>query len=196
MARLLLLRHGQSEWNAASRWQGWADPPLTAAGEAESLAAVDWLREVGLSGVVSSDLVRARRTAEIVAGALGLGEVVVEPGLRERDVGDWSGHSHEEIQHMWPGQLELWREGRLDRPPNGEGQAEFTDRVMEVVSRLAVGPGVLLVVSHGGVIHAVGRALQTEWRGNPNLCGRWVEEGLLPGERAGNQITPTTTTIL
>jgi broad specificity phosphatase PhoE len=185
MARLLLLRHGQSVWNAEARWQGQADPPLTPLGEAQAAVAVEWLRGFGFTAVVTSDLERSRRTAEIIAGALGLPTPTVEPGLRERDVGEWSGHTVDEITTRWPGQLEAWREGLLERTPGGEHEADFSARIMEAVRRLAGADGVLLVVTHGGVIHGVGRALEARWRGSTNLTGWWVEDGLVAGERSG-----------
>ncbi|HEV7887678.1 MAG TPA: histidine phosphatase family protein [Acidimicrobiales bacterium] len=205
MARLLLLRHGQSEWNAAGRWQGVADPPLTAHGEDQARAAAGWLTGSGLTGVVTSDLKRARRTGELIAAELGLPLLAPEPGLRERDVGEWSGRTTDEIVRLWPGQLEAWRAGRLERPPNGESQPVMTARVMAVVERLAAGPddAVLLVVTHGGVIHTVGEALGAAWHGNANLTGWWVEpgpSGPSPGVRAlppeGDEVTAAVTTLL
>src|SRR5688572_29468638 len=104
MASLLLVRHGQSTWNAARRWQGWADPPLSELGEEQAREAVPRLRPLGLVAVFSSDLVRARQTAAILADGLGLPfdeAVGVEPGLRERSVGEWSGLVTEEIEERW-----------------------------------------------------------------------------------------------
>lgn len=202
MARLLLLRHGQSEWNAAGRWQGAADPPLTAHGEDQARAAARWLASTGLTGVVSSDLERARRTAELIAEGLGVPLLPVEPGLRERDVGDWSGRTTDEIEQHWPGWLRSWRDGELDRPPNGEANSAMAARVMEVVERLAARPDdeVLLVVTHGGVIHTVGQELGASWRGNANLTGWWVEPGPTPGLRAvppeGDEVAAAVTTVL
>jgi probable phosphoglycerate mutase len=200
VARLLLLRHGQSQWNAEGRWQGVADPPLTSHGEDQAKAAAGWLAHTGFTGVVSSHLRRARRTAEIIAAELGLGAPAVEPELRERDVGDWSGCTTDEIVKRWPGQLEAWRAGHLESPPNGESRAGMESRVMHAVTRLTEGDGVLLVVTHGGVIHTVGTALGAAWHGNNNLCGWWVEPGPAAGVRAappeGDEITAAITTVL
>ncbi|MDQ1445130.1 MAG: glucosyl-3-phosphoglycerate phosphatase [Acidimicrobiaceae bacterium] len=200
MARLLLLRHGQSVWNAQQRWQGQADPPLSPAGEAQARAAAEWLAGHGFDGVVTSDQQRARRTAELIADALGLPPPELEPGLQERHVGDWSGLTVEEVTTRWPGQLEAWRAGHLERPPNGEGHTEFGQRVMEVVERLADRPeSALLVVTHGGVINRVGRALGAKWHSNFNLCGWWIEPGPTPGERAAppdDEVQAAATTVL
>src|SRR3954465_11358953 len=114
MGRVLLLRHGQSEWNAAGRWQGWADIALTERGEDQAREAGARLAERDLHrfhAVACSDLMRARRTAALLADALGLHhiEVEVEPDLREFDVGEWSGLTRPEIEARWPGQLDRWR---------------------------------------------------------------------------------------
>lgn len=188
MARLLLLRHGLSTWNAESRWQGWADAPLSDVGREQSRAMAAWLGDLGLgfSGAVSSDLARSMETARLVSGLLDLGDVVVEPALRERDVGDWSGRTTDEIEDLWPGALAAWRAGRLDRPPGGEHEPGFRNRVVRAVERLADGPGgPLLVITHGGVIRALERHLGADPRSTPNLSGRWVErgeQGLRPGD--------------
>ena len=188
MGRLLLIRHARSTWNAAGRWQGWADAPLHPSGEAQAraLGAVLAATGVRFAAAVSSDLDRSAGTARIVAGVLGLGEVEVEPDLRERDVGDWSGRTTEEIELIWPGAIEAWRAGRLDRPPGGEHEPSFRARVLSAVERLAARPdGPLLVVTHGGVIRAVERHLGGDPRSTANLSGRWVAaiDGVLtPGE--------------
>ena len=98
--RVLLIRHGRSTWNAERRWQGWADPPLSPRGIAQAEAAAAALKDVAIQVVVSSDLVRARSTAEIIARAAGVG-VSIEPALRERDVGLCSGLTADEIEARW-----------------------------------------------------------------------------------------------
>lgn len=182
MARLLLLRHGQSTWNAERRWQGIADPPLSAAGEEQARAASVWLGGIdpGFAGVITSDLQRSRRTGEIIAGILGLGEVEPDPAFRERDVGEWSGCTTEEIATRWPGTLQDWRDGRLASPPGGEADEAFLARLLPAVERLCDRPAAaLLVVTHGGAIRALERylgasAASTGVRAPANLCGRWL----------------------
>jgi len=195
--RLLLLRHGQSVWNAQGRWQGWADPPLSPLGEAQATAAGHHLAGMDLQRVVTSDLQRARRTGELIAAALGLGSVEVDGGLRERDVGDWSGHTTAEIEERWPGQIDAWRQGRLPSPPNGEG--DMSPRVITALERLVAEGGTWLVVTHGGVIHAVERRLGAEPTPIYNLCGRWLEVGdgqLRPGETVVMPEVDGPTTVL
>lgn len=176
MARLLLLRHGQSTWNAEHRWQGMADPPLSDLGERQAVRAAAWLARTApaFSGVAASDLQRSRRTAEIIAEVLGLGEVELDPALRERDVGEWSGRTTEEIAVRWPGDLQAWREGRLCRPPGGEDDRSLVGRVVPALERLCARSGdFMLVVTHGGAIRALERHLVAASCTPANLCGRW-----------------------
>jgi glucosyl-3-phosphoglycerate phosphatase len=186
--RLLLIRHGQSTWNAEQRWQGHADPPLSPLGEQQAREAGRRLKdEAGpVSTIVASDLGRAHTTARLLAGELGLDPegIVLEPGLRERDVGDWSGLTRAEIEERWPGKIEAWRNGDNSAIPGGEG--DITPRIAPVVERLAAeANGTTIAVTHGGVVHAVERYLEIELVRTGNLCGRWVHwEGgkLLPGD--------------
>src|SRR5207302_10768657 len=103
MTRLLLVRHGESEWNAVGRWQGWADPPLSELGQRQAAVAA---RAVGaVDAIVSSDLQRASQTAAIIAGELGIGPVVVDVALRERAAGTSTGLTRDEIDEQFPGSL-------------------------------------------------------------------------------------------
>src|ERR671910_890596 len=87
--RVLLVRHGQSEWNAAGRWQGQADPSLSDLGRLQAREAA---RAVGaVDAIWSSDLQRAAETAIIIGDQIGVGPVVVDDRLRERDAGEWTG---------------------------------------------------------------------------------------------------------
>jgi broad specificity phosphatase PhoE len=186
MAQLLIVRHGESEWNAAGRWQGWADPPLTPAGEDQARAAVGPLRDQGLEAVVASDLQRARRTAELLAEGLGLGAVEIDEGLRERNVGEFSGLTRDEIEARWPGVLAEWRSGRVQQAPGGEGP-EFLDRVLAALDRVAHAHRgrKVLVVAHGGLIRTVHRHLGGEPGPPYHLGGLWVhlrDEGWTVGE--------------
>jgi broad specificity phosphatase PhoE len=185
---MLLLRHAESVWNAMGRWQGWADPPLSAEGERQAVAAGRRLGPIGFTAAVASDLQRARRTAELAAGVMGLGGAVhVDGGLREYDVGEWSGLTRAEIETTWPGALEDWRQGRLVATPGGEIRDTFVARIAAAVTRVAAAHpgGVVLVITHGGVVSALERSLGADQRGLAHLGGRWIEasgEGLSVGE--------------
>lgn len=176
--RLLLVRHGQSVWNAEGRWQGQADPPLSPLGEEQAAQAGGHLGGQTFSGVFASDLVRARHTAEILAAAIGHSEVAVDSGLREFDVGEWCGFTRPEIEARWPGMIAEWTTGSIPSPPGGEDREAFTKRAMDTVSNLAMRAAAgdrLLVVTHGGLIRAVVRGLGGQPRPVPNLNG-WLFE--------------------
>jgi len=196
--RLLLVRHGESVWNAAGRWQGWADPPLSELGAAQAAEAAARLTGAALTAVVASDLRRAGQTAEIMAAHLDLGPVGIEPGLREFDVGDWTGLTRPEIAQRWPQELEAWNEGRLDHMPGGEPRDAFGLRVVAAVARVAeaAGPdGRVLVVTHGGTIRALERAAGAEPVRAANLSGRWFGVDAGGGIAAGERVilaTPST----
>jgi broad specificity phosphatase PhoE len=142
---LLLARHGETDWNRDGRWQGWADPPLNATGREQARLLAEQLRATPFDAVYSSDLRRAFETAEIVAEPHGV-EVVADPGLREIDVGSWSGLTRTEIEERFG--LE-----RLD----GETREQHGARVLAAVERIArehTGERVL-VVTHGGTMRAL-----------------------------------------
>ena len=193
-SRLLLVRHGQSEWNAAGRWQGQADPPLTELGRAQARAAARAIG--GVDAVFASDLRRARETADVIAEHLGVGPVIADPGLRERDAGEWSGLTRDEIHARYPGYLPEdrhmtfapGREAELRRPPGWETDKELLARVLDAIQRvhLVVGDGDALVVTHGGVIYVLEGHLGQAFARLANGAGRWLEvdgEILTLGER-------------
>jgi probable phosphoglycerate mutase len=172
VTRLLLTRHGQSEWNADGRWQGQADPPLTELGRRQALHAA---KAIGtIDAVHCSPLQRAAATAHLIAEELGVGPVMAEEGLAERCAGEWEGLTRAEIEDLYPGFLS---DGR--RPPGWEDDALVEQRVFDSLDRIArLHPlGDVLAVAHAGVIFAVERALGAPWERLANLGGRWLEHG-------------------
>ena len=156
MPDLLIIRHGESEWNLERRWQGWHDAPLTALGIAQARERAAALVESGFAPTIvhSSDLGRARQTAEIIGAALGA-EVLVDPGFRERCGGDWEGHTVAEIDEKWPGMREAWRRGDLAAPPGGELDTDVIARFdLALASAIAAGTPAM-VVTHGGALRLV-----------------------------------------
>ena len=155
--RILLVRHGQSEWNAIGRWQGWADPDLSDLGRQQAREAAGAVGAV--DAVVSSDLQRAAQTALLISESIGVGPVQVESGLRERDVGEWSGLTRTEIDERWPGSIEAWRSGAMPTPPGGETNEVIIERVLGALRRVAgtFDGGEVLAVAHGGVIRLLER---------------------------------------
>lgn len=175
--RLLLIRHGSSTWNLERRWQGWADPPLSADGVTQTEAAAAALHGLDIRTVVSSDLARASATAAIIARAAGV-EVSVEPALRERDIGSWTGLTSAEIESRWPGQLERYRADPEIPFPDGEGADALVRRAIPAllaIARQDPPDGVAVVVSHGGLIRCVRLALGGTDRPVPGLGGCWLE---------------------
>src|SRR5438445_9913376 len=116
MGRVLLLRHAETPWNGARRWQGWAEVSLSTTGREQAHAVGLRLRALEIDVIWSSDLPRALDTADIISGAIGVAPVNQDPGLRERDVGEWMGLTDDEIERRWPGTLAAWRSKTLDRP--------------------------------------------------------------------------------
>src|SRR6185295_3054246 len=150
---LLVVRHGQSEWNAVGRWQGHADPSLSELGRRQAFVATISIGAV--DGIVSSDLLRAAETAAIIAEQLGVGPVVVDERLRERNVGQWTGLTRAEIDKGWPGWLDAARQ-----PEGFEDLDEVLARVVDAFQAIheASRGGSLLVVTHGGVIRGLARS--------------------------------------
>ena len=167
MSSIALVRHGQSEWNAVNRWQGWADPPLSALGRDQARQAVDAVGPVDV--IVSSDLRRALDTAAILAAGLGVAKPAVLPSLRERDVGDWTGLTRAEIDRRWPGALA----GPMPDPPGGETADHLLERVLAAMAELAGAypDQEVLAVTHGGFIRALERHLGVDPDPLPNLGG-------------------------
>lgn len=176
MKRVLLVRHGESIWNAEGRWQGAADPPLSEVGRAQAAELAALVKKEDIDLIVASDLCRAIETAEIVAAVIGHEPaIVIEPRLRERDVGEISGLTRAEIEERFPGLLEKWRTGELTQMPGGED--DITPRVSAGLQAVAdaLDGSVVLVVTHGGVIGAIDKWLGTEYRRVGNVQGRWLQ---------------------
>ena len=112
MTRILLARHGETDWNRIGRWQGHADPPLNEAGREQAAALAERLAGDGIAAIYSSDLRRASATARTVGKQLGLA-VVEDPALREIDVGSWSGLTRAEVAERFPEGFARWLEGEI-----------------------------------------------------------------------------------
>ena len=180
---LLIIRHGQSEWNAERRWQGWLDAPLTALGEKQALQRAEAIAGSGFfpETVHCSDLGRARQTAEIIASTLGAA-TSPHPGLRERSGGDWEGRTSDEIDERWPGMRLAWRRGELPAMPGGEEDSHVIARVDSAIAEILSGPTPAIIVTHHGVLRLVATRAGAEIDSLiPNLGGYWfrLDEGAL-----------------
>jgi broad specificity phosphatase PhoE len=155
MTTLLLIRHGESDWNAEQRWQGHSDRRLTERGREQARELAEQLADVTVDAVYCSDLLRARETAEILAEPKGL-EVRPLTALREIDVGEWSGLTWPELEERFPEAVGRYHEtGRGWE--HGEWHDEMAARVLAAVREIAgTHPDeTVLVVGHGGPIRAV-----------------------------------------
>jgi len=154
--RILLARHGETDWNRLGRWQGQADPPLNDDGRRQAAALAQKLAGDGIAAIYSSDLRRASETAVAIGARLGL-EVVLDRGLREIDVGSWSGLTRDEVEAQFPEGFARWQGGEIGH--DGETSEELTERVVETVQRIAAAHEgrTVVVVTHGGSIRALRR---------------------------------------
>jgi probable phosphoglycerate mutase len=152
VATILLTRHGETDWNTARRWQGHADRPLSPRGLEQAAALARRLDPYPIAAIYSSDLLRARVTAEVVASRRGL-SVHLREDLREVDCGSWSGCLHDDIP---PKQLERWRSGEKGWE-GGESYEEMAERIVRALAEVAASHNGdhVLVVSHGAAIRAV-----------------------------------------
>jgi broad specificity phosphatase PhoE len=159
MARklLYLVRHGETDWNAAGRWQGHTDIALNETGREQARVAAERLRHVALAGIVSSDLSRARETAEIIAATLGLEIAFFDATLRERAFGPFEGLTGDECVRLHPREWRAWREEQI-APEGGEDRRTLAARVAVGIRRaaqeVARGDAAALVVTHGGALRA------------------------------------------
>jgi 2,3-bisphosphoglycerate-dependent phosphoglycerate mutase len=150
---ILLVRHGQTDWNRDRRVQGHSDIPLNETGRAQAAALADELADETIDAVYASDLTRARDTAAAVAATLGL-EVQLCPDLREKHFGSWEGLRDDEIRRRFP-------DARSGHWGDGETREQMTARVLHALRSIAArhAQGTALVVTHGGPLRAVQREL-------------------------------------
>jgi broad specificity phosphatase PhoE len=159
MKEVWLLRHGQTDWNLQGRWQGQAPyaPGLNETGFAQAKSAALQLSGIRFAAIYSSDLLRARQTAESVADEQGL-PVLLDERLREVNLGVWEGMLSEDVKSRYPNELRERDENPLhSRPPQGETLAEVAERARaalnDILRKQAQGP--ILIVSHGLALAAL-----------------------------------------
>jgi phosphoserine phosphatase len=152
--RLIFIRHGTSTWNDERRIQGQLDPPLSEKGRDQARKLAARFRDTQVDGFYSSDLARARETAEAIAEVIGRSPEF-RPEFREVALGEWEGLQREEIMARYPEQWSQWSEHpSWDIVPGGEGADAFESRVGAAIEGLVDRhrSGRVLVVTHGGVI--------------------------------------------
>ncbi len=149
--RLYLVRHGQTEWNVNGRAQGHTDIELDATGKAQAQCLASAFQEIGISRVISSDLARAKQTAQAVHQVTG-GEFIIDTRLRERSFGTWEGLQFDEVLRR---REEIEKQG-VDlfqhRPDEGESMQDVWDRVTSIVTDLSAQKEPLAIITHGGTL--------------------------------------------
>ncbi|MBA8825406.1 2,3-bisphosphoglycerate-dependent phosphoglycerate mutase/probable phosphoglycerate mutase [Saccharopolyspora lacisalsi] len=150
--RLVLWRHGETEYNAVGRIQGHLDSVLTSTGHEQARRAAPLVAGFRPDVVLSSDLQRASATAEAFAEVSGP-SVRLDKRLRETHLGEWQGLNGAEVEHGWPGAMGNWRAKPTWAPPGGESRVEVAERAREVVEELDLThSGTALLCTHGGLI--------------------------------------------
>lgn len=165
--RLVMLRHGQTEFNAGSRMQGQLDTDLSELGREQAVAAAEVLAKRQPLIIVSSDLRRALDTAVTLGDRAGM-PVLVDDRLRETHLGDWQGKTHVEVDDIAPGARLAWREDARWAPHGGESRVDVAARAMPLVTELVAEQAEwgldsperpVVLVAHGGLIAALTAAL-------------------------------------
>jgi len=155
--RIVILRHGRTEWNATRRYQGQEDPPLDSVGQAQAIEVAALVAAMHPELIVSSDLQRARQTAEKLASLTGL-ELRTDVRLRERHLGHWQGLTRDEVAARYPEEFADWLAGRDVTRRGGESRAEVAERACELVSELPE-TELTVLVSHGATAMCLSAAL-------------------------------------
>ena len=154
--RLLLVRHGETDWNLAQRFQGHSDVPLNQVGLQQAQALKDRLSDEIITSFYSSDLERAHETAKIIANRKI--DLQSDARLREVHFGDWEGLTYYEIQKKYPGQLAAWEQDVYKvAPPNGETLEALASHTQSFLNDLLLNhkDETILIVAHGGVIRVL-----------------------------------------
>jgi len=175
--RVLLWRHGRTEWNVQRRFQGQSDPPLDDVGRAQAREAAAMLAAVEPDAMYSSDLVRATETAAALTALTGL-PVRLDSRLRERALGRWEGLNRADVAGLYKQEYAAWLAGREDCQTGSEPRSAVADRALAVLADI-VGEVVVLVTHSATAIAFTGRLLglpQPAWRGVGPLANcHWTE---------------------
>ncbi len=174
LKRILLVRHGQTDWNIAGRWQGTLQIPLNAEGQAQAQALAQHLRGSAISAIYSSDLARALQTAEAIGAAVGV-QPQSDQRWREFRLGIFQGLTDDEIIEQYPDEWHQFRENYWDYVvPQGESRRALQERLytawLDITARDH--DGAIIIVSHGGAIKML---LLKLFDGNAELSNIHIE---------------------
>ncbi|MFC0295915.1 histidine phosphatase family protein [Geobacillus jurassicus] len=165
MTTLYLTRHGETKWNVEKRMQGWQDSPLTEKGRQDAMRLGKRLEAVELAAIYASTSGRALETAELVRGDR-LIPIYQDERLREIQLGDWEGKTHDEIRQMDPVAFDyFWNAPHLYAPRRGERFCDVQQRALEAVRRIIERHEgeTVLIVTHGVVL----KTLVAAFKGMP-----------------------------
>jgi 2,3-bisphosphoglycerate-dependent phosphoglycerate mutase/probable phosphoglycerate mutase len=156
LRRLVLVRHGETDFNAEGRMQGQLESELTEKGRRQARTVGPLLARYQPARLTSSDLSRAVSTAEEIGHTIGL-PVKLDARLRETHLGEWQGLTIRQVQAQWPADLERWRADPTWAPPGGESRVQVAGRALSVVTELEAefsegGLTTALLCAHGGLI--------------------------------------------
>lgn len=183
MTRLLLIRHGETDWNREGRYQGQSDVPLNATGREQAWHLAEALRGTPLAAIYSSDLRRARETANCLARATGA-PLHLDRRLREIGLGEWEGQLFSDIQRLYPDLVRQRREDPLRfAPPGGESLTDLIDRLLSAVRDITAlhAREEVALVSHGFALAVIkvslnGSPIEQVWDLVPrNAEMQWLE---------------------
>ncbi|MCE1253260.1 MAG: histidine phosphatase family protein [Anaerolineae bacterium] len=177
MTHFIFIRHGETDWNLEGRWQGQSDVPLNTTGITQAAKIASRLKNRKIDAIYSSDLIRARHTAESIGQAIGQ-RVYLDVRLREINQGDWQGLLIAEIEGRYTDALQKRRSDPLSfAPPGGETAQQVRDRAVEAIYEISrlYPAGTVLVVAHGFIIavlltHFKGLPFEQVWSQIPKNC--------------------------
>lgn len=155
--RIVILRHGRTEWNAARRYQGQEDPPLDEVGLAQAIEAASLVAAMRPNLLITSDLQRALQTAQKVSSLAGV-PLQQDKRLRERHLGHWQGLTRDEVASRFPEEYADWLGGRDVTRRGGESRQEVAERAVALVEELAT-VELTVLVSHGATAMCLSAAL-------------------------------------
>lgn len=203
MTTIYMVRHGETEWNAAHRMQGWTDIPLNERGREQTLYVAKKFENIPLDVIYTSPLQRAVVTAEAIRGKRDI-PIIEERGIKEINLGKWDGHTPDEMDVLYPGQYDIWRNtpGEV-HVEGGETFKGLQERAWKAfLSIIGKNEGkTILLVSHMGCLSTIlfkiaGYPLNDLWKhpiGNCALCEvevsggdmeivKWAEDDYIPDD--------------
>lgn len=175
---LILIRHGETDWNLKQRFQGQRDIPLNSSGLEQAAKVGHYLADREIDTIYSSDLIRAYDTALKISNYQQGLEIKTRPGLREMNFGEWEGLTYQEIRKNYPEIIKKWYQDPISaKPPCGESITDFQGRVVDEFNKIIKESNEknIIVVAHGGTIRIylasiLEMPIRFNWRFEINHC--------------------------